>query len=358
MARRPDRPSSGSAGRPGSRTNAGGSGGFEGRSGGRSEGRGPRQGDGASGGNRFAGSPRNEGSRAEASRAENAGRSAPKSAARTPAPADTAAPRAPKAVRPLTAKPPVAKIETPGGAFWLWGRHAVEAALQNGDRQTIRLLVTPEARESLEKESVEFAGTVIPEMVERAALDSLLGATTVHQGIALLVRPLPDVGVEDVIRLAEGRQTAVVVVLDQVTDPHNVGAVLRTAAAFGAVALLVQDRHTPDESGVLAKAASGALERVTVARVSNLVRALDTLRENGFWVAGLAADGASTLAAAKLSGKVVLALGSEGEGLRRLTREHCDLIVRLPMVPGGMESLNVSVAAAIALYEVSREGLE
>jgi len=259
---------------------------------------------------------------------------------------------------PRPEKPAVAKIETPGGALWLWGRHAVEAALLNPDRTVIRLLVTPEAQGHLEASQGELGGTVLPEVVEKATLDALLGATTVHQGLALLVRPLPDVGVEDVIRLAEDRRDAVIVVLDQVTDPHNVGAVLRTAAAFGALALVVQDRHTPDESGVLAKAASGALERVTIARVSNLVRALDTLRANGFWVAGLAADGAATLASAKFSSKVVLALGSEGEGLRRLTREHCDLIVRLPMAKGGMESLNVSVAAAIALYEVSREGLE
>ncbi len=264
---------------------------------------------------------------------------------------------------PRVAKAPVERIETPGGALWLWGRHAVEAALANPERTVIRLLITPEAQASFdahegELPKVELAGTVLPEVVDRAVIDALLGATTVHQGLALLVKPLPDVGVEDLIRLAEGRPTAVIVVLDQVTDPHNVGAVLRTAAAFGAVGLLVQDRHTPDESGALAKAASGALERVTVARVSNLVRALDTLRESGFWVAGLAADGAGTLASAKLSGKVVLALGSEGQGLRRLTREHCDLVVRLPMAPDGMESLNVSVAAAIALYEVAREGLE
>lgn len=282
-----------------------------------------------------------------------------KAAAPSVAPSRPAHIEKPVAARPAVArparveKPGVTKIETPGGALWLWGRHAVEAALLNPERTVIRLLVTPEAQDTFEP-----GGTVLPEVVDRAVIDSLLGATTVHQGIALLVRPLPDVGVEDIIRLVEDRKSAVIVVLDQVTDPHNVGAVLRTAAAFGAVALLVQDRHTPDESGVLAKAASGALERVTVARVSNLVRALDTLRASGFWVAGLAADGTSTLASAKLSGKVVLTLGSEGEGLRRLTREHCDLIVRLPMAPGGMESLNVSVAAAIALYEVSREGLE
>jgi 23S rRNA (guanosine2251-2'-O)-methyltransferase len=153
----------------------------------------------------------------------------------------------------------------------------------------------------------------------------------------------------------EGRDSAVVLVLDQVTDPHNVGAVLRSAAAFGAVAVVVQDRHAPDESGVLAKSASGALERMPLLREVNLARALDRLKEGGFWCAGLAADGPVTLAQAKLSGRVALVLGSEGEGMRRLVRERCDAIVRLPITEA-VESLNVSNAAAVALYELARDG--
>lgn len=143
-------------------------------------------------------------------------------------------------------------------------------------------------------------------------------------------------------------------VLDQVTDPHNVGAVLRSAAAFGALAVVVPDRHAPDETGTLAKSASGALERMPLVRVSNLVRALEQLKDGGFWIAGLAAEGTTTLAQAKLSGKTALVLGSEGEGLRRLTREHCDYLVRLPMTDA-VESLNVSNAAAVALYELIRD---
>jgi 23S rRNA (guanosine2251-2'-O)-methyltransferase len=192
------------------------------------------------------------------------------------------------------------------------------------------------------------------EILTRADIDRLLPPGTVHQGLALQTQPLPAVAIEDVVRAAEGRERAVVVVLDQVTDPHNVGACLRSAAAFGALALVVPDRHAPDETAALAKAASGALERLPLARVTNLARSLDILKNAGFWVAGLAADGPATLAEGGLSGRVALVLGAEGEGLRRLTREHCDLLVRLPMT-GAVESLNVSNACAVALYEVTRD---
>lgn len=153
--------------------------------------------------------------------------------------------------------------------------------------------------------------------------------------------------------IAAGRESAVVMVLDQVTDPHNVGAVLRSAAAFGAIGLVVPDRHAPDETGTLAKSASGALERLPLVRVVNLVRALEELKEAGFWVAGLAGEATRTLAEANLSGRIALVLGSEGEGLRRLTREHCDHLVKLPQTDL-VESLNVSNAAAVALYELTR----
>jgi 23S rRNA (guanosine2251-2'-O)-methyltransferase len=238
-----------------------------------------------------------------------------------------------------------------GASFWLYGSHAVEAALANPERKIRRLVATTEAAKGL-------AGNrpgIPVEPMERAEIDRLLPAGAVHQGLAALVEPLPALGIEDVCRIATMREACVVIVLDQVTDPHNVGAILRSAAAFGALAVVVPDRHAPEETGALAKAASGALERMPLVRVTNVVRALDEMKQAGLWVAGLAADAPKTLAGAKLSGRIALALGAEGEGLRRLTREHCDHLVRLPM-RGDMESLNVSNAAAVALYELARDG--
>jgi 23S rRNA (guanosine2251-2'-O)-methyltransferase len=237
-----------------------------------------------------------------------------------------------------------------GASFWLYGSHAVAAALANPDRTIRRLIATRDAAQALTATRPSLA----VEPVERAEIDRVLSAGSVHQGLAALVEPLPALSIEDICRAASLRPTALVVVLDQVTDPHNVGAILRSAAAFGADAVVVPDRHAPEETGALAKAASGALERMPLVRVTNIVRALDDMKQAGFWVAGLAADAPKTLADAKLSGRIVLVLGAEGEGLRRLTREHCDHLVRLPM-KGEMESLNVSNAAAVALYELARE---
>ena len=238
-----------------------------------------------------------------------------------------------------------------GASFWLYGTHAVTAALANPERRFRRLVATLEAAKGL-------AGLGLPmpaETVERSEIDRLLLPGSVHQGLAALVEPLAALGIEDVGRLGAARDSCVVVVLDQVTDPHNVGAIMRSAAAFGALAVVVPDRHAPEETGALAKAASGALERMPLVRVTNVVRAIDELKAAGFWAAGLAADASRTLAEAGLTGRIVLVLGAEGEGMRRLTREHCDHLVRLPMT-GEMESLNVSNAAAVALYELARAG--
>jgi 23S rRNA (guanosine2251-2'-O)-methyltransferase len=238
----------------------------------------------------------------------------------------------------------------------LWGVHPVLAALANPARRCHRLLTTTEARHAHEAALAPLVArrSVAIETVERAALDSLLGASAVHQGIALAVEPLAAAHIEELIAAAENRTPAIAVVLDQVTDPHNLGAVLRSAAAFGALGVIVTDRHAPGETGALAKAASGALETVPLVRIVNLARALDELKETGFWIAGLTADAPVTLAEAKLSGRVALVVGAEGEGMRRLTRERCDLLVRLPQ-SRAVESLNVSNAAAVALYELVRD---
>jgi 23S rRNA (guanosine2251-2'-O)-methyltransferase len=238
----------------------------------------------------------------------------------------------------------------------LWGTHPVLAALANPERHCHRLLCTPEAARAHEAafEQLGRQRRLPPlETVGRADLEQWLPAGAVHQGIALAADPLPALAIEDLIDRAEGHDSAVVMVLDQVTDPHNVGAILRSAAAFGALGLVMQDRNAPDETGTLAKSASGALERLPLVKATNLARALEALKEAGFWIAGLAGDAPTTLAAAKLSGRIALVMGSEGEGLRRLTREHCDYLVKLPQ-SDLVESLNVSNAAAVALYELAR----
>lgn len=228
----------------------------------------------------------------------------------------------------------------------MYGHHAVNAALANPERKILRLAQAG-AGEVPMVEGHEW------EQVPRDILESWLPPGAVHQGLAAKVHPLPDRGVEDVIAEAEGQENAQVMILDQVTDPQNVGAILRSAAAFGALAVILTERHAAPESGALAKAASGALEHVPLIRVANLARAMEVLKKGGFWIAGLAAEGTQTLADAKLTGKVGLALGAEGPGLRRLTREHCDLLVRLP-TGGAIDHLNVSNAAAVALYELVR----
>jgi 23S rRNA (guanosine2251-2'-O)-methyltransferase len=230
---------------------------------------------------------------------------------------------------------------------WLYGLHAVAAALANPSRRLRRLLLTEEAEQAL-LERLPHPWSLAPERTERARMDQLLGRDVVHQGAALLADPL---GTPSMERMLE--RSGPVLVLDQVTDPRNIGAILRSAAAFGAAGVITQDRNAPEESGALAKAASGALETVPLLRAVNLARTLVALKAAGCWVVGLDA-GQSPLAGPTLAERrVALVLGAEGAGLRRLTRETCDELAGLAM-PGGMESLNVSAAAAIALYELGR----
>lgn len=244
----------------------------------------------------------------------------------------------------------------PRPGLLLWGVHPVLAALANPKRHCHRLMATAETARAHAAELERLAkARRLPalETVGRAELDQWLPDGAVHQGIALAADPLAALDVADLIDLAEGRDNSVVMVLDQVTDPHNVGAVLRSAAAFGALGLVMQDRNAPDETGTLAKSASGALERLPLVKAVNLARALEELKQAGFWIAGMAGEADKTLAEAKLSGRIALVMGSEGEGLRRLTREHCDYLVKLPQTDL-VESLNVSNAAAVALYELNR----
>jgi 23S rRNA (guanosine2251-2'-O)-methyltransferase len=190
-----------------------------------------------------------------------------------------------------------------------------------------------------------------PEKIGRPELEALLPRGAVHQGVALHVSRLPRRDIE-ALEAPAGRR-AVAVMLDQVTDPQNVGAVLRSAAAFSAAGVIVQDRHAPEESGALAKAASGALETVPLIRAGNLSRTLDELKESGWWAVGLDQDGTTPLDSIDHE-RVVLVLGAEGSGMRRLVREHCDLVAAIPIQKTAIASLNVSNAAAIALYVMTR----
>jgi len=251
-----------------------------------------------------------------------------------------------------------------GCEHWLYGVHVVMAALHNQERRISRLITTKGCIEqhgvplaALLDERLKFAPPLQPELAGGDTLDSLLPKGAVHQGMAARVRPLTPRGVSDIPAAAPGERQ-VVLALDRVTDPHNVGAILRSAAVFGAVAVLATDRHSPPETAALAKAASGALDAVPLVRVGNLSRALTDLKAKGYWVVGL--DGAATdlLGATTLPDAVVLVLGAEGDGARRLTLEGCDLLLRLPVAAeaaaAGIDSLNVSNAAAIALYEFAR----
>ena len=245
-----------------------------------------------------------------------------------------------------------------GSPYWLFGLHPVEAALRNPRRRPHRLLHTAEVAAShgalLQLAKARPQGSPRLEPVDRDALARLLPPGAVHQGLALLAEPLPAVDIYEVCDGLAGAEEAALLVLDQVTDPHNVGAILRSAAAFGARAVICTERHAAAETGVLAKAASGALELVPLVAVTNLARAMETLKEAGVWCVGLAAEAEQPIAAANLTDKTAIVLGAEGSGLRRLTREHCDLLVRLP-TQGTIAQLNVSNAAAVALYERARQ---
>jgi 23S rRNA (guanosine2251-2'-O)-methyltransferase len=227
----------------------------------------------------------------------------------------------------------------------LWGKHAVAAALDNPNRKVLKAWATREGAALM-----QFPPEVAVTLADVADLGRLVPNDAPHQGVVIEVEPLDDAWLDEVAGGAPER--AVLLVLDQVTDPHNVGAILRSAAAFGAVGIVTQDRHSPPESGVVAKAASGALERVPWVRVVNLARALEEIGEAGFWRIGLAGDADTDLREALGPPRVALVLGAEGPGMRQNTREHCDALARLP-IGEGMESLNVSNAAAVALYAAS-----
>ena len=230
------------------------------------------------------------------------------------------------------------------GAAVLYGWHTVKAALENPQRRFHRLLATENAVRRLTEDRVTFP--IAPTLVRPEDIMAIAGATAVHQGLYAEADPLESPELEDVAT------DGIVVVLDQITDPHNFGAILRSAAAFAVAAVVTTERHSPDATGVLAKAASGALEYVPIVTVVNLARALDELRELNTFLIGLDSGGDADLAAMPLSAPLALVIGAEGKGLRHLTRVRCDAIARLAL-PGRIASLNVSNATALALYVAS-----
>jgi len=233
-------------------------------------------------------------------------------------------------------------------SVFLYGRNSVTAALANPERECIRLFASDRAIDALDAtdyEQVPLLSMPGPEM-----FSGFIPSDAPHQGLVLEVRPLPGCSTED-LRPIEGRKN-VILMLDQVTDPQNVGACLRSAAAFGARALITQDRNSPSESGVLARASAGALEITPWLRVANLTQTLEGLREMGYWHVGLDGDTEQNLKQVSLGDNIVIVMGSEGKGMRPLVRKSCDVIANIPMC-GDVESLNVSNAAAIALYELA-----
>jgi 23S rRNA (guanosine2251-2'-O)-methyltransferase len=247
-----------------------------------------------------------------------------------------------------------------GGPVLIWGSHAAEAALRNDNRDLFRILMTDTAEERL-KDALAARHAMTSavqgrQRVERTTpqvLDKRLGPDTVHQGVLLEVAPLDDVDLESIAdRVAANPKAGPILILDQVTDPHNVGAILRSAAVFGAAAVVMTRRNSPPLGGVLAKSASGALELIPVVLVANLSRALTDLGKLGFHRIGLAGDGDTTLESAALTGNVAIVLGAEGRGMRHLTQETCDQVARIDG-DNALASLNVSNAAAVALHLAS-----
>jgi 23S rRNA (guanosine2251-2'-O)-methyltransferase len=239
------------------------------------------------------------------------------------------------APKPKPVRPPIGE-----GVAILYGWHTVSAAIANPARKINKITATENAAHRLTEENIALP--VAPEIVRPEAIAARLTPDAVHQGLLAEADTLPATELEDI---AEGT----VLVLDQITDPHNVGAILRSAAAFGARAVIITARHSPEATGVLAKSASGALELVPMVAVQNLVRAIAALKERGFLTVGLDSEATSDLGAASLREPLALVLGAEGRGLRQSTREICDIRARLEL-PGAIKSLNVSNAAAVSLY--------
>lgn len=234
--------------------------------------------------------------------------------------------------------------------LWLYGKHSCLQAISNPNRTIHQILVTQNAKQLIPS---SVSCNVI-KVVSSPVFQQFLSPDAVHQGMAVEVSPLQQPDIMDIIHQNKQTNNSVLVLLDQVTDPHNIGAILRSSAAFGADAVILPDKHTPEETAIMAKSASGAMENTPLITVTNLARTIELLKEHDYWVMGLDGHTDQTIDSIPPSAKIAIILGAEGKGLRALTRKHCDFLVKLPIDSTRIESLNVSNAAAICLYEIHK----
>jgi 23S rRNA (guanosine2251-2'-O)-methyltransferase len=232
----------------------------------------------------------------------------------------------------------------------IYGRHAVISALSNPKRIIKKLLITKENKAEIDdlKQNISYS------IVDKKDIDKILPKDAVHQGFALYCNRLETYDIRDLVALSNNKDKCHILILDQVTDPQNIGAIIRSCAAFDTLGLIVQDKNSPLESGAMVKASAGTIEFVPISRVTNLSRAIEILKENNFWVMGMDGYATTTIDKINKSGKIAIVMGSEGKGMRRLVQENCDSSVKLP-ISSNVESLNVSTAAAIALYELNKD---
>ena len=238
--------------------------------------------------------------------------------------------------------------------LYLYGRHPVTAAICNSKRVISALYGTKETAEELKKACLQaHRDEKLIHLVSRQDIDKMLPKDAVHQGFAAEVTELPSLSLEDICDMANANESCHLLILDQVTDPQNIGAIIRSCVAFNTLALVVQDKNSPSESGAMAKASAGMIEHLPVVRVTNLSRAAEQLKKSGFWVIGMDGYAQTTIDRLDIKGKIAIIMGSEGKGMRRLVEEMCDTTVRLP-ISEKVESLNVATAAAITLYELNK----
>lgn len=232
----------------------------------------------------------------------------------------------------------------------IYGRHAVKAAIENPNRKIVKVMC-------LRENTGELKGKIAENKIfitDKKELEKLLPQDAVHQGFVAIADMLNNISIEEICDEAQEQQDCYLLVLDQVTDPQNIGAIIRSCAAFGSMALIIQDKNSPQESGAMLKAAAGTFENMPICRVTNLSRALDQLKKAGFWVVGMDGYAKTNIDKMDKKGRLAIVMGSEGKGMRRLIEESCDLTVRLPIAEN-VESLNVSTAAAVVLYELSKK---